>query len=149
MWSPSAINSCNVWVPGWQIDERFGLAQTEMQVVLVVGDRFVQRRQCDIDEQVMVTRVGLVGASGGDADIARAEPHLDVSGAHHLAVVRPTDVNVGIVRTRCALGRSLRLRRRGLSHYCSPEPARWRRPPLPKATMCRFFIARFPAMAER
>ena len=60
-----------------QFDHRLGLAEAEMQVVAIVGDRLVQRRQRRIDHQVVVAGVLRGDAGRRDAEIARAEPDLE------------------------------------------------------------------------
>ena len=44
---------------GRQLDEDFGLAGSQVDMLLVVGNRLVQRRQVGIDQQVMMPGVGL------------------------------------------------------------------------------------------
>ena len=52
----------------WQLDHGFGLAEPEMQVMAVVRDRLVQRRQRRIDQQVMVAGVLYADTSRRDAE---------------------------------------------------------------------------------
>src|SRR4051795_5087335 len=65
----------------WQVDNRFGLAKPEMQMVLVVRDWLVQRRQGRIDQQVMVAGVRLIGSSGRHAEVAGTKPNPDMGRA--------------------------------------------------------------------
>jgi hypothetical protein len=76
-----------------------------VQVVLVIGDFHVERRQRRIDEEVMMPGIGLVHSGRRDAEAAGAEPHLDALAVDHLAIVRPADVAVGA--GGCGLARFL------------------------------------------
>ena len=64
-----------------QFEHRLGLAESEMQVVAVVRDRLIERRQRRIDQQVVVAGVRLGDAGRRDAEIAGAEPDLEAAGA--------------------------------------------------------------------
>ena len=94
-WSLSPISSCRVWVPGGSSMHRLGLAGAEVEVVAVVRDRLVQRRQVGVDQQVVVAGIGLVHACRRHAHVAQPEPHLEALG-YHLAVVRPADIGIGV-----------------------------------------------------
>src|SRR5689334_1868199 len=78
--------------PPWQRHARFGLPGAEMQVVFVVRDRLIQRGQLGIDKQMVMSRVRLVDASGGDAHLFESEPDRE-GGRHICAVVRRDDVD--------------------------------------------------------
>src|SRR5262249_25414691 len=56
-----------------EIHLRLGLPGAVMQVVEVVGDGLIERRQVGIDQQVMMAGVRAVGAGRGDAHAAQAE----------------------------------------------------------------------------
>ena len=52
---------------GRQVKARLGLPETEMQMVVVVWYWLIQWRQIGIDDQVMMTGIGLLNASRCDA----------------------------------------------------------------------------------
>ena len=60
---------------------RFGLAGAEMQVVFIVRDRLIQRRQRRIDEKMVVSRVRLVHPGRSNAHLFKAEADSE-SGRH-------------------------------------------------------------------
>ena len=60
---------------GRQREFSFRLAPAEVQMVLVIGDRLVERRQIRIDQEMMVTRVGSLGARRRDAH--PMQPEMD------------------------------------------------------------------------
>ena len=49
---------------GRQLKMRFGLAQTKVQVVLVVRNDLVERWQIDVDEQMVVAGIGFLNPAG-------------------------------------------------------------------------------------
>src|SRR5579883_2292315 len=105
-----------------QVDIGFRLAIAEMKMVLVVGNGLVERRQFGVDKQVMVPGIRFLDASRSNAEIPRAEPHLEVPPVQYFATVGPTDVAIGISRGRRALARAARRRcrmrlRRGLRDH--------------------------------
>ena len=51
----------------------FRLAAAEVQMVLVIGDRLVERRQVRVDQEMMVTRVGPLGSRRRDAHAMQPE----------------------------------------------------------------------------
>ena len=56
-------------------DRRFGLAAAEVEMVLVIRDRLVERRQIRVDQEVVVAAVGSVGACRRDAH--SVQPEMD------------------------------------------------------------------------
>ncbi|MNT83715.1 hypothetical protein D3C72_2236240 [compost metagenome] len=72
-----------------------------MQMVPIIGDFLIHRRQADIDQQVVVTGVGILDVLGRHPHVAQPEPHLEwLTRRHRLAIVGPADVQVRIWRRR-------------------------------------------------
>jgi len=79
---------------GTQGELGLGLASAEMQVIEIVGDRLVERRQADIDQKVMMPGIRFVDPSGRDAHLAQAE--LDQKlGWDCLAVLEINEIRLG------------------------------------------------------
>ena len=70
----------------------FGLAGAEMQVVLIVRDRLIERRQRRIDEKMVMSRVRLVHAGRSNAHLLKSEAHRE-SGRHIRPVVGRYDID--------------------------------------------------------
>lgn len=68
-----------------------------MQVVAVVGNGLVERRQVAVDDQVVVPGIVPTHPGGGHAVVL--EPHADpqLAALDHGAVGRPDDVGPGIL----------------------------------------------------
>src|SRR5580693_9394892 len=58
---------------GRQREFSLRLAPAEVEMVLVVGDRLVERRQVRIDQEMMMTRIGPLRARRRDAHAMQAE----------------------------------------------------------------------------
>src|SRR5262245_11411692 len=54
-------------------DLLLGLAIAEMNVVQITWQRLIQRRRRDVNQQVMMARIGLGDARGRNAHVAQAE----------------------------------------------------------------------------
>ena len=83
-------------VSAWrQRDLSFGLAGAKMKIVEVGRNRLSEWRQCRIDDQVVMTCVGLV-------DAGRRHAHADQAETDHrlerdvIAIVRLHEVTLGI-----------------------------------------------------
>ena len=120
IWSLSARISCSVYLPGGRSSTVSVWPAAEVQVGAIVGDRLVHGRQVGVDEQVMMPGIGLVDPGRRHSHVAQAEPDLERA-LHHLAVVRPADIEIGVLGCR----RRLRLRRRqmGTGGRARPAPA--------------------------
>ena len=91
--------------PRRQLQNGLGLPVAEVQMVLVRGNLLVERRQPDIDQQVMVAGVRNIDAGGSDPHVAEPEPHPkaavgQAAGIDDFAVVGPANVDVCIVGRR-------------------------------------------------
>jgi hypothetical protein len=73
-------------------DFRLGLAGSEMQMIEVVGNGLIERRQLGVDQQVMMTGIRAIGAGWCDPHLsqAKADSHLWWNG---LAVLEIDEVN--------------------------------------------------------
>ncbi len=109
----------------------FGLARAEMQVVLIVRDRLIQRRQRRIDEKMVMSRVRLVHPGRSNAHLFKPEAD-NKSGGHVGAALGRNNINARARRRRMAGSwrRGLRnlSRRRRLFHHrhvksCRNRPA--------------------------
>src|SRR5262245_46822578 len=87
-----------------QFDPSFGLAATEMQVVLVVRNLAVERRQFRVDEHVMMAGVGLVDPGGCHSGPRQSHAEPEFAATDDLSVARPNDVDLGTFRRRLGLG---------------------------------------------
>src|SRR5215470_18342591 len=54
----------------WKRDLRLGLSRAKMQVIEIIGNGLIQRRQWDVHHQVMVAGIGFFNTS-------RRHPHVD------------------------------------------------------------------------
>jgi hypothetical protein len=61
-----------VW-PWSQGNLRLGLTSAEVEVIEVVGDWLIKRWQLGVDQQVVMTRVNPIQASGCDPHVTQAE----------------------------------------------------------------------------
>lgn len=83
--------------PGRQLDPRLGLAAAEMQVVLVIGDRLVQRRKVAVDDQVVVPGVVPADTRRSHPEVLKTHPDPELSAIDHGAVGRPDDIGPRIL----------------------------------------------------
>ena len=84
-------------LPGGQIEVRLGLAKPEVKMVMIVGNWLIERRKVYIDQQVMVTGVGLINACWSNA--GTAESHSDPEATlDHQSIRRPKYIDLGIRR---------------------------------------------------
>src|SRR6195256_3714011 len=63
-----------------QSDFRLGLTAAKMNVVEIARDRLIERRQCGIDEKVMMTGIWLRDAGSSDLHVLNPETELDPGG---------------------------------------------------------------------
>jgi len=75
-------------------DLGLGLAGAEVEVIEVVGDRLVERRQLGVDQQVVMSRIGAIRAGGGDAHFAQAEPYRRL-GRDGRAILEVGEIDLG------------------------------------------------------
>jgi hypothetical protein len=80
-----------------QRDGRLRLAGAEVQMVFVVRNRFVERWQRLIDEQMMMPAVGRIDAGAHDRHVVQTKAHLQCD-RHGSAVGRGDDVDLGVRR---------------------------------------------------
>ena len=104
-----------------QGDVRLRLAASEMQVVLVVRDRLVQRGERRVNQQVVVAGVRLVDTGWSHPHFLESEPNRE-RGWHISAVLRRNNIFAGSRRRRMAgprLGGRRRdsCRRRAFNHH--------------------------------
>ena len=99
----------------------FGLAGAEMQVVLIVRDRLIERRQRRIDEKMVMSRVRLVHAGRSHTHLLKSEAHRE-SGRHIRPVVGRYDIDARAGRRGMAGSWQARLAR------SVPAPAAFRPP---------------------
>ena len=84
---------------GGKRDRCFRLSRSEMQMIEVVRDRLVQRRQLGVDQKVVVAGVSPV-------DPRRCYPHIDKAKANgrilrkNRAILQPHETELGVTR-RC------------------------------------------------
>ena len=95
-------------LPRGQVDFSLGLAGAKMQVVEVVWNRFIQRRQIGIDYQMVVSRIRSIGPR-------RCYPHTTKPkmnsqlGRHRIAILKVDEIDCGPRRRRCGAAASLGL----------------------------------------
>jgi hypothetical protein len=68
--------------PGREVHRGFRLPGAEVEMVEVVRDRQVERRQLGVDQEVVVAGIGLVDAGGGHANIGEPEANRRPLGKH-------------------------------------------------------------------
>ncbi len=90
-------------------DGRLGLASAEMQVVFIVGDRLVERRERRVDQEMVMSGIRLLDSGRGDAHLRQSEPNRERC-RHVSAILGGLDVDPGVRR-----GRMAARGRRGLS----------------------------------
>ncbi len=86
-----------------QVEERLGLAPTEVQMLFVVRDRLVGI-DCflRVDQQVMMTDVGEITAGGSNSHAAQTEATPECA-FHGGPILRIDDVKQGVLRCRLCL----------------------------------------------
>ena len=87
---------------GFQRQFGFRLAEPEMHRLVGGGQRQVERRHfilADVDEHVVVPRIGKHDSRGGDTDAAESEPHQDRRG-DGIAVGGRLEINLRTFRRR-------------------------------------------------
>src|SRR6266550_4012086 len=100
-----------------QVEERLGLAATEMQMLLVVRDRLVGIYWfLRVDQQVMMTGVGEIMLGGSNPHVAQTEATPERA-FHGGTVLRQDDVKQGVLRCRLCLSQ----RRGGRQRQCRAE----------------------------
>jgi len=75
-------------------DLGLGLAGAEVEVIEVVGNRLVERRQLGVDQQVVMSRIGAIRAGGRDAHFAQAESDGRL-GRNGCAVLEVGEIDLG------------------------------------------------------
>ena len=95
-------------LPEGKGDGRFRLPGAEMQMIEVVRDRLVQRRQLGIDQEVMVPGIGIVDAGRRDAHLEEAEVKRHLR-ANDGAVLQTDEINARVLW--CGLARPPRRQR--------------------------------------
>ena len=95
-------------LPERKRNRRFGLSRTEMQVIKIIGNRLVQRRERSVDHEMMMAGIGFLNAG-------RCHPHVDEAEAygrptrHVGSISRIDEINLGVRRGRMST-RSFRRR---------------------------------------
>ncbi len=77
-----------------ECDLRFGLRRAKVKVLEVVGNRLIQRRQRQIDDQMVVAGVRRLRAGRSHAHVAQAEGDLELL-RHNRAVLEFHEVDFG------------------------------------------------------
>ena len=90
---------------------RFGLPRSEVKVVEIVRDGLVERWQGRIDQNMMMTRVGLLNSGRCDAHVHQPEPHLHL-GPHVRAAGGMYKIDLRAGRRRVTLPSARRRRSR-------------------------------------
>ena len=86
-----------------QRDRCFRLPRPEMLVVEVIGDWLIERRELGVDQEVMVTGIGLVQAGRGHAHILKAKVQRNLR-RNGSPVLDAYEINTGVGRRGPALG---------------------------------------------
>lgn len=87
--------------PQWQVHGCFRLPRPEVQMVEVIRDGLVERRQLGIDQEVMMAGIGLLNAR-------RRHAHVDQTKAqgrllrHHRPVLQADEIHARVGRSRFA-----------------------------------------------
>jgi hypothetical protein len=70
------------------------LACTEMQMIAVVGNWLIQRRQLGVDEQMMMPSIRNIHTGRSNASIAKTHAYPKGAALDHLSVMRPDNVDL-------------------------------------------------------
>src|SRR5579862_7066524 len=124
-----------------QLDAHFGLAGAEMEMVLVVRDRLIERRQVRVDDEMVMPGIGAIDAGGRDAGTAQSHAQPEFSAGNDGPVRGPDDIGGRPLRRRFALVGARRAPNRATGEANSGDAnnSAHRYPPL--CAVCRAGIA--------
>lgn len=81
----------------WQLDRDLGLSAAKMHMLRISRDRCIRRGQIRVDNQVVMTGIGLIGTRGGHAHATQTEYNADGAG-DRVTIGRGNNVNTRALR---------------------------------------------------